>query len=206
MWARTGGSALETRSSDIHDMKPHVPVVTSLLLAHTSGDTTAPEKLLPMIYQELRYLAGRLMRKERKNHSLDPTALVHEAYLRLVDADTVDWRGRAHFFALAVKAMQRILVEHARKQRTLKRCAAGRKVTLAGINLNKTTPVLDILALDEALEKLTRLNTRIAQVVKLRFFAGLSCKEVGHILSTTERTIKQDWSLARAWLLRELDA
>ena len=187
-------------------MTPPPSEVTHLLLEHTGGDPAAAEKLLPLVYQELRTLAGRLMREERRNHTLEPTALVHEAYIRLVDARAVDWQGRAHFLALAAQAMRRVLVDHARKRGTWKRGGGTRRITLTILDRDLEKPVLDILALDQALEELARLSTRQAEVVKLRFFSGLSCREVGHILSISERTVKDDWAMARAWLLRELDS
>ena len=181
------------------------PDPTSILLEHTRGDPSAAERLLPLVYKELRALASQFMQDERRSHTLEPTALIHEAYLRLVDRTKVNWQGRAHFLALAAQAMRRVLVDHARRKKALKRGGGARPVTLTGLDEGAEAPVLDILALDEALEKLAGLNARHGQVVMLRFFAGLSGKETAHVLGVTERTVKNDWSMARAWLLRELD-
>jgi len=182
------------------------PDATHILLEHAGGDPAAAERLLPLVYAELRALAARFMREERRTHTLEPTALVHEAYVKLVDGSRVGWEGRSHFLALAAQAMRQVLVDHARRRKARKRGGGARPLALTGLDPGAEARTLDILALDEALEKLARRNARQAEVVKLRFFAGLTCEETALVLSVTERTVRNDWYVARAWLNRELGA
>ena len=178
---------------------------TRLLLEIRDGDQSAAERLVPLIYDDLRALASRYMRNEPADHTLQPTALVHEAFLRLVDTDRVEWQTRAHFLAVAARTMRRILVDHARRRRAVKR-GGGRKVTLVeGLAFSEPRP-LDLVALDDALAKLGRIEKRQSSVVELRFFGGLAVEEIAEVLDVSTATVKRDWRFARAWLLRELSA
>ena len=178
--------------------------VTGLLLAWSAGDQAALEKLMPLVYAELHRLAKRYMRREYAGHTLQTSALVNEAYLRLIDADGVRWENRAHFFAVSARIMRRILVDFARAKRKLKRGGGAQQVTLdEGLVLSPERGA-DLLALNEALEKLAVLNERQSRVVELRYFGGLSEDEVAEALKVSSRTVRSDWSLARAWLYREL--
>ena len=178
--------------------------VTGLLLAWRTGDDEALARLTPHVYDELHRLARRYMRGEHARHPLQTTALVNEAYLRLVDARRVGWQNRAHFFAVAARLMRRILVDVARRQRFQKRGGGVQHVSLAdGFEL--AAPVdADIVALDEALDELARLDPRKARVVELRFFGGLSLEETAEALSVSTDTVGRDWRAAKAWLAREL--
>jgi len=178
--------------------------VTGLLLAWSAGDQAALEKLMPLVYAELHRLAKRYMRREYAGHSLQTSALVNEAYLRLIDAHGVRWENRAHFFAVSAQIMRRILVDFARAKRKLKRGGGAQQVTLdEGLVLSPERGA-DLLALNEALEKLAVLDERQSRVVELRYFGGLNEDEVAEALKVSPRTVRSDWSLARAWLYREL--
>jgi len=177
---------------------------TEALVAHSNGDPKAAEELLPLVYDRLRSLAARYMRSERRDHTLQPTALVHEAYLRLVDRTRVDWQGKTHFYAVAATQMRRVLAEHARARRAGKRGGGARKVTLEDLVGITAGGLVDVLALDEALEKLAQASPRQGRVVELRFLAGLSIEETAHVLDVSVGTVKGDWRVARAWLAREL--
>jgi RNA polymerase sigma factor (TIGR02999 family) len=179
--------------------------VTTLLGDAARGDERAVDELLPLVYDELRALAGRYMRDERSDHTLQTTALVHEAYLRLVGSDQVAWESRGHFFRVAAQAMRRILVDHARHHRSAKHGGKRRR-----ISLNAVTPVrgegpnLDVLALDEALLKLSAIDRQKTRIVELRFFAGLTAEETAGALGISLSSVERGWALARAWLYREL--
>jgi len=183
--------------------------VTALLHAWTDGDRAALDQLTSIVYSELRRLAGAYMRRERAGHALQTTALVHEAYLRLINVGEVDWRNRAHFFALAARSMRRILVDYARKSRSTKRGGAqGAEYDIA-LNLDEfpsaeSERALALCALDDALEAFARFDPRRAQVVELRYFGGLSVKETAAVLNVSQQTVMRDWKLAKAWLTREL--
>jgi RNA polymerase sigma factor (TIGR02999 family) len=176
---------------------------TDALEAHTRGDPQAASELLPLVYDNLRARAGKYMQAERPGHTLQPTALVHEAYVRMIDITRIDWQGKTHFFAMAATQMRRLLVEHARARGAQKR--AVDKMTLDENVDFATDPNLDVLALDEALTKLSAESDRQCRVAELRFFAGLSVEETAQALGVSERTVKQDWRFARVWLLRELE-
>jgi RNA polymerase sigma factor (TIGR02999 family) len=177
---------------------------TETLLAYATGDRPAADALMPLVYDELRGLARKYLRAERRGHTLQPTALVHEAYLRMVDVSRIDWRGKTHFFALAARQMRRILVEHARARGAAKRGGGARAVTLEDhVAVDSGTPD-DLLALDEALSRLAEIDPRRARVAELKLFAGLSVEELAVQVEMSERTVKDDWRVARAWLLREL--
>ena len=180
--------------------------LTQLLVRWSKGDSAALEQLLPIVYRELRRIATRQLRRERVDHTLVPTALVHELYLRLVDQRRVTWENRAHFFGLAAHLMRRILVDHARADHAAKRGASAVRVCLdvAVEETHHSTGPEDVLAIDLALERLTTLDPEQARIVELRFFAGLTVEETAHVVNRSARTIKREWRLARAWLFREL--
>jgi RNA polymerase sigma factor (TIGR02999 family) len=178
--------------------------VTELLRAWGQGDEVALDRLMPVVYDELRRVARRYMGRERPGQSLQATALVNEAYLRLIDIKKVRWQDRAHFFAMSARLMRRILVDHARAHRSLKRGAGGQKVSLDEELLLAPQPGQDLVALDEALEALAAVDPRKGQVVELRFFGGLTAEETAEVLKISTDTVLRDWKLAKAWLMREL--
>ena len=161
-------------------------------------------ELLPLVYDELRALARGYLSRERRGHTLQPTALVHEAFLRLVDQTRIDWKGRAHFFAVGARMMRRVLVDSARKHKSQKRGGEWHRVTLADDVLGKELAVEEVLALDGALDRLAELDERQARVVELRFFGGFRVEEVARLLEVSKRTVEGDWTHARAWLRRRL--
>lgn len=178
--------------------------ITGMLQLAGAGDGSAINRLMPLVYEELRALAESYLARERPDHTLQATALVHEAYVRLVKQENVQWRGRAHFFAVAAQAIRRILVDHARGHLRIKRGGDRRRVQLEEEAALFDHPDLDLLALDEAMQKLAKLHERQAQIVELRFFGGLGLKDVADFLGVSQRTVEGDWSMARAWLRREL--
>ena len=180
------------------------PDVTALLHAWNEGDLDAREQLMPLVYDELRRRAAACMRRERQGHLLQPTALVHEAYLRLVDQRHAAWRNRAQFLAVAGEIMRRILVDWARAHRTAKRSGRWSRVTLDDIVAPAETPEVEILDLDAALTELAAFDARKSRIAELRFFAGLSLEETGHVLQVSPRTVERDWQAARAWLFKAL--
>jgi RNA polymerase sigma-70 factor, ECF subfamily len=177
--------------------------VSKLLLAWSGGDRAALDRMTPIVYDELHRLARRYMRRERTGHSLQTTALVNEAYLRLVDYKRMQWQNRAHFFAVSSQLMRRILVEHARRH-NLKRGGGVPHVSLEEAAVVGGGPARDIVALDDALNALARLDARKVQVVEMRFFGGLSVDETAEVLKVSPVTVMRDWSTAKAWLYREL--
>jgi RNA polymerase sigma factor (TIGR02999 family) len=178
--------------------------VTLLLRKASEGNREALDELLPLVYAELRRRAGARLRYERPGHTLQATALVHEAYMRLIDQKKVRWQDRAHFFALAGQAMRRILVDHARKRKAGKRGGAATNVTLnEAITPSKQRDV-DVEALHDALEILESMDSRQARIVELRFFAGLTEEEIAEVLGISGGTVKRDWRTAKAWLFHEL--
>jgi RNA polymerase sigma factor (TIGR02999 family) len=181
------------------------PDATALLVAWGHGDATALDQLLPLVHGELRRLARRLLAGERDARSLQPTALVHEAFLRLVDVQAIRWQNRAHFLAMAARLMRRVLVDAARARGSHKRGGGVRPVTLDAAAL-AAEPPRDIVALHDALTALARVDPRKSQVVELRYFGGLSNEEAAEVLGVSTDTITRDWKLARAWLRRELTA
>jgi RNA polymerase sigma-70 factor (ECF subfamily) len=178
--------------------------VTALLRAWSRGEAEAREKLIPLIYKDLRLRAHQQMGRERRGHTLQTTALLHEAYLRLVGSAPVAWESRNHFFAIAARMMRRILVDHARSKRSLKRGGAGRPVSLDEELLVSERRPHDLISLDEAVQALTALNERKGRVVELRYFGGLSVEETARVLKVSPRTVKGDWQFAKVWLLREM--
>jgi RNA polymerase sigma factor (TIGR02999 family) len=180
------------------------PQITQLLLAWGKGDQAALEELMPLVYDELRKVAARSLRRQRPGHTLQTTALVNEAYLRLIDSSRVQWQNRAHFFAVSATLMRRILVDFARERQNLKRGGAAERVSLNEALVVAPERGADLLALDEALNRLAALNPRQAQVVELRYFGGLNEEETAEALKVSLRTVQRDWNLARLWLYREL--
>ena len=180
------------------------PDVTALLLAWGRGESAALDTLLPLVHGELRQLARRHMRGERNNHTLQATALVNEAYLRLIDIRQVKWQNRTHFFAMAARMMRRILVDAARTKGSRKRGGGAQRVTLDDALIVSQEPAPGLVALDEALTALERFDARKTQVVELRFFAGLSVEETAAALGVSGATVMRDWRLAKAWLAREM--
>lgn len=178
--------------------------VTGLLIAWRDGDESALNQLMPVVDDELHRLARYLMRGERGGHTLQTTALVNEAYLRLVDLSRVRWQDRAHFFAISARLMRRILVDHARSKNNVKRGGSVRRVALDEAIAIAAERGADLVALDDALGALATIDARKSQVVELRFFGGLSVEETAHALHVSRETVMRDWRLAKAWLLREI--
>jgi len=178
--------------------------VTRILNAIEQGDAKAADELLPLVYEELRLLAARKMAQELPGQTLQATALVHEAYIRLVGNETQKWENRHHFFTAAAEAMRRILVENARRKKRLKRGGDRQRVDLDDATLSIEAPSDDVVALDESLTKLAEENGAIADVVKLRYFAGLSLEQISEIVGISRRTVSSYWAYARAWLYREM--
>lgn len=179
--------------------------VTELLVRWRGGDHAALDSLMPLVYAELRRIANRHLRGERPDHTLQSTALVHEAYMRLADQDLPQWQNRAHFFAVAAHLMRQILVDHARSHRASKRGGDVCKLTLDDAEEQPQGVNVDILALDDALKSLASMDPQQSQVVELKFFAGLSIEDTAEVLGISISTVKRDWITARAWLFRELD-
>ena len=179
--------------------------VTRLLLAWSSGDETALERLVPMVQAELRRLARHYMRGERAGHTLQTSALVNEAYLRLIDAGRIQWRDRSHFFGIAATLMRRVLVDSARARNYQKRGGGAEKVSLDERLLANPEPATDVIAIDAALDALAETDVRKAKVVEMRFFAGMGEKEIASALSVSPETVRRDWRLAKSWLLRWLN-
>jgi len=177
---------------------------TELLRAWSQGDESAREKLIPLLYDELYRLARRYMRQERLNHTLQPTALVNEAYLRLIDVNRIEWRNRTHFLALAAQTMRRILVESARNRHRQKRGGGAVRESIEDIGDLPKPEERDVIALSDALSGLAAFDARMSQVVELRYFGGLTVEETADVLNVSPETVMRDWKTARAWLLREL--
>ena len=178
--------------------------VTELLAQLGSRGPAAIDRLMSILYDELRRIARRQMRGERSDHTLETTALVHEAYVKLVGLDRVSWQNRAHFLAVASRAMRRVLVDHAVTRRAQKRGGVRHKVSLDGVDPGQAQPVETLVAIDTALHRLEQIDARLSQVVECRYFGGMSVEEAAEALQVSPATIKRDWSVARAWLNREL--
>ena len=178
--------------------------VTDLLLSMRDGNPHAVEAVVPLVYEELRRIARRQLRGEREGHTLSATALVHEAYLKLVHLDRMDWRSRAHFLAVAAQAMRRILVNHALHRKRQKRGGAAIHVALDAVEPAAAAPAEEVLALHDAICRLEALEPRHARIVEMRFFGGLTIDETADALGVSPATVKRDWTLLRAWLRREL--
>jgi RNA polymerase sigma factor (TIGR02999 family) len=180
------------------------PDVTALLAEWSQGDRDALAQLVPLVYAELRRIAAGQLDKERVNHTLQPTALVHEAYLRLVDQRRVDWHNRAHFFGVAAHIMRRILVDHSRRHAARKRGDGAQRISLDDAHDIPAPAEMSVLALDHALDRLERVDADLAKIVELRAFAGLTVDEAARVLNVSPSTAKREWRTARAWLNREL--
>jgi len=191
------------------DPRDQATTIVASLGDRTAAPTATAEQLMPLVYDELRRLARGYLARESREHTLQPTALVHEAYLRLVDQSRVNWQGCSHFRAVGAGMMRRILIDHARRRGGLKRGGGRQRVTLGDSLLRSTdtdVDLLELLALDEALEKLARLDRRQARVIELRFFGGMTAAEIAVALGVSERTVGDDWKHGRAWLRRELSS
>ena len=193
---------VEERSRDYSD--PLTRNITHLLKEWSEGDQQALDELTPLVYEELRQQAARYLRKERPNHSLQATALINEAFLRLIDVKDVQWQNRALFFAIAANLMRRILVDHARRRDAEKRGGSQVCLTLDEGLAWANEPDVDLLAIDEALDRLAIIDEQQARIVELRFFSGLTVEETATALGVSPKTVKRDWSVARAWLKREI--
>ncbi len=180
--------------------------VTQLLVAWGSGDEAALDELMPLVYEELRRLAHQCMSRERPGHTLHTSALVNEAYLRLVDGKKIHWQDRAHFFGIAARLMRQILVDYARRRRYAKRGSDARRVPLDEAMIVSEERAADVVALDDALKSLAEIDPRKSQIVELRFFGGLSIEETAEILAVSPGTVMRDWTLAKAWLRRAVSA
>ena len=178
--------------------------ITRILQALSEGDREAPEKLMPLVYDELRRLASGYMRRERSEHTLQATALVHEAYLRLVDQTQIDWKGRAHFFSIAARLMRQILVDHARERNAAKRGGGVTKLALDEAISFAADNEIDLVALNDALNALAAFDSQQARIVELRFFGGLTIEDTAEVLKVSAATVKREWGLAKAWLRREI--
>ena len=177
---------------------------TRALLAAARGEPGGADELFALVYGELRQLAASTLDRERAGHTLQPTALVHEAWMRLAGVDASAWQGRAHFFGAAARSMRQILVEHARGRERLKRGGGWRRIEIDPSLVTAPSEDFDVLALDRALERLTALSERQGRIVELRFFSGLSVEEVGELMGLSTRTVEREWRFARAWLAQEL--
>ena len=178
--------------------------VTHLLLAWRQGEKEALGRLIPLVYEELRRLAHSYMRNERKGHTLQTTALVNEAYLRLVDCSKVNWQNRSHFLAICAQMMRRILVDYARSHRSQKRGGSAERISLEECNIVSAGPDPDLIEIDEALRSLAQVDARKCQIVELRFFGGLTAEETSEVIGVSPDTVLRDWKFSRAWLAREL--
>jgi RNA polymerase sigma factor (TIGR02999 family) len=178
--------------------------VTQILEAWSEGDQSAPERLMPLVYQELRRLAGDYLRRERPDHTLQATALVHEAYLKLVDQNRVDWKNRAHFCGVAAQLMRRVLMEHARAHNAEKRGGKLEKLYLDETRELSHERAPDLIELDDALKNFASTFPRESEVVELKFFGGLEAKEIAEVLHVSTKTVLRDWNFAKLWLCREL--
>jgi len=187
---------------EFHDLSGQT---TDLINAASGGDRQAADDLMPLLYGEFRRLAADYLKRERPEHTLQPTALVHEAFLRLVNQRNVDWKGRSHFFAVGAQAMRRILVDHARRKKRDKHGGGRHRIALDDqMTISKRSDE-DLIAIDDALQELAELDPRQAKIVELRFFGGLTVAEVAEVLGVSKRTVESEWTIVRAWLRRELN-
>jgi RNA polymerase sigma-70 factor, ECF subfamily len=184
--------------------KPHQHEITQLLAEWSDGNQSALDELYPLVYEELHRLARRYMSRERKGHTLQTTALINEAYVRLVDQKNVHWANRSHFFAISAQIMRRILIDHARRHAYAKRGGGAQQVSLEEVAVVAREQSAEIIRLDEALKILAKMDPRRCHVVELRYFGGLSNEEIAEVLKVSENTVTRDWNLARAWLYQQL--
>ena len=183
----------------------NAPEITQLLKDWSEGNQTALDKLMPLVYDELRRQASRYLRNERQGHTLQTTALIHEAYLKLIGINQIEWQNRNHFFAIASTAMRRILVDYARERKRDKRGGVAENLPLdEGLQISANEKSVDLIALDEALSRLAKLDERQTKVVELKYFSGLSIDEIAEVLGIANSTVRLDWNLAKAWLKQEI--
>ena len=178
--------------------------VTQILVDWSGGDREAAERLMPLVYDEMRRIARSFISRERQGHTLQPTALVNEAYLRLVDQNSVTWQSRAHFYSVAASMMRRVLIDHARTRATEKRGGGAVRLSLEDVQVPVEERAANFVAMDEALERLSQFNERGRRIVEMRFYAGMSEEEIAEVLGVSTRTVLRDWKAARVWLFREL--
>lgn len=178
--------------------------VTQLLISWSDGDKSALDKLMPLIYRSLQKIAHLHLNRERSSHTLQTTALVHEAYMKMIDQNSVHWKNRSHFFAIASQAMRRILIDYARRQIAEKRGGEGEKISLDDIDVASINPDQNLLALDEALNELEKIDPEQTRIIELRYFGGLTVDETAEVLQISPRTVAREWAMARAWLYRNL--
>jgi len=197
-------SSPQDRAAAWHPVSAETPDVTQLLHAWTDGDLEARERVMTLVYQELRRRAAAHLRRERSGHTLQPTALVHEAYIRLVDQRRAVWQNRAQFLAVASQMMRRVLIDRARARKRDKRSGRWARVTMDDINLSVSPTTIDVLDLDAALIKLAEFAPRKSRIAEMRFFGGLSLEETGHVLDLSLATVERDWQGAKAWLFKTL--
>ena len=180
--------------------------ITEFLIDWNNGDQAALEKLMPLVYNELRRLASNYLRRERASHTLQPTALVNEAYLKLVDQKNAKWQNRAQFFGISAQLMRRILVDHARQHQAAKRGGSNQqRLSITSAQQFAKQPAVDLLALNEALDELATMDPQQGRIVELKFFGGLSIDETAEVLGVSHATVERDWKMARAWLRRQLE-
>lgn len=183
----------------------NAPEITKLLKDWSEGNQTALDELMPLVYDELRRQASRYLRNERQGHTLQTTALIHEAYLKLIGINQIEWQNRNHFFAIASTAMRRILVDYARERKRDKRGGVAENLPLdEGLQISANEKSVDLIALDEALNRLAKLDERQTKVVELKYFSGLSIDEIAEVLGIANSTVRLDWNLAKAWLKQEI--
>lgn len=185
------------------ESSPHE--ITAQLIAWSKGDAAALEQLMPAVYQELRRIADHYLRSEQSGHSLQPTALVHEAYLRLIDQKQVEWHNRAHFFGVAAQMMRRILIDHAKAKHRIKRGGTAPKISLDETVSFTRERAAELVALDDALQVLGEIDERKSRIVELRYFGGLTVEETAQVLGISDKTVMRDWKLAKAWLYDEIN-
>ena len=178
--------------------------VTQILHDWSGGDREAPERLMPLVYDEMRRIARAFISRERQGHTLQPTALVNEAYLRLVDQNSVTWQSRAHFYSVAASMMRRVLIDHARTHAAEKRGGGAVHLSIEDVQVPVEERAANFVAMDEALERLSQFNERGRKIVEMRFYAGMSEEEIAEVLNVSTRTVLRDWKAARVWLFREL--
>jgi RNA polymerase sigma factor (TIGR02999 family) len=188
----------------VDDSSP--PDVTALLCRWSAGDEKAPEQLMPLVYQQLRDLARRYLQRERGDHTLQPTALVHEAYLRMVDQSRVQWQNRAQFFGIAAQLMRRILVDHARAHIAAKRGGQAERISLEDAQISPEERAAELIELDAALTELAAVDMRKSRIVELRFFGGLSIEETAEAMGVNAATVRRDWTVAKTWLHHRIRA
>jgi RNA polymerase sigma factor (TIGR02999 family) len=186
--------------------EPAQPDVTALLCRWSAGDEKAPEQLMPLVYQELRDLARRYLQRERGDHTLQPTALVHEAYLKMVDQSRVQWQNRAQFFGIAAQLMRRILVDHARAHVAAKRGGQAERISLEDAQISPEERAAELVQLDDALTELAAVDVRKSRIVELRFFGGLSIDETAEAMGVNSATVRRDWTVAKTWLHHRIRA